>query len=371
MAEDRMKRDVKRDEDAQNKGGNYTQKVSIDPETPNIIRLVDMQRGCENYERYFVSWIVCDNGEKGRFVVKNDFEGSSILAEIIGDRDNFYRGGILETIKDDDGKKSSRWYSREDPEIMDLVMYNGDRSGNKGDWKYKATYDFNCIDRRDTWCKDNKKCKVISMGSQAFESLVDTRDSYGALDEYDVNYKKTGSGKHGTRHSITQAGPVLKQEGFPIVTGPLTEEEKSYERWDLKKEAQLTSATEILSALRNNIKRISAVMGIDWIQKLEAQAQIEKGMGVSSPTPAPTPESPKQEVPRIRGEITPPTLKQPETGTSKPLVKCKKCGKDVPEGTVDCPFCGFKMLLPCANCGFLFDSQGTECPSCHTIFKVG
>ena len=60
-----------------------------------------------------------------------------------------------------------------------------------------------------------------------------------------------------------------------VVTGPVTEEEQAYERYNLKNVSKLASAFRILKHLRNTISQIDSVMGTNYIEQLEAQKTIE------------------------------------------------------------------------------------------------
>ena len=84
------------------------------------------------------------------------------------------------------------------------VAYNNDKSGDNGSWRPSRRYAFGIIDREvDTegnlvgknWCIDNKHTKLFKMGSQGLTSLLDVRDNCGKLEDYDINYKKSGKGR--------------------------------------------------------------------------------------------------------------------------------------------------------------------------------
>lgn len=368
----------------------YPNQVKIKKDVPNILRTVDYQ----SFGHCLTAWLLCDDGERRRFVVENEHEGKSVLSNIIGDKKNFYRGGILETIKDPvTNKKTDKWYSSKDPELMDIVKYNGDKTGRSGSWKLKEEHLFNVIDRSlepddngntVNWCAVNKKTKLLILGVKAFDALKETRDNFGNLDDYDINYKKTGDGLN-TTHTIMKAGDQVKG----VVIGPLTEEEKAYEKWDLKFATRLSSATYVLKHLRNIIGRIDAIMGTNFIGDLEAQSAIEraeweakKESSVDSSEGSTAPSTPSESAgaypeittpgPQAAPQMTPSPIRRAAV-TNKNMVKCgnEECGKMVPEGTEVCPHCGMTLLLPCDNCGKIMSAFATECPHCGQNYQVG
>ncbi len=80
----------------------FAEEIEILKDVSNPIRLVDTPNGVE---RYYVSWILCDDDKKRPFNVENDNQGKSVLLKMLGDRNSFFKGGILESIKDEITKK--------------------------------------------------------------------------------------------------------------------------------------------------------------------------------------------------------------------------------------------------------------------------
>ena len=333
----------------------------------NLVRIIDP----ENDISYWESWITCSSdGVKRSFIVHNSLEGSSILGKIIGDVKFFFKGGILETKKGESGHAEYKWNSVEDPEIIDIVRNNGDKINDNSGWKPKQKFIFNAIDRRDTWCKDNKKTKVLKIGRSLGEELVLIEESNGPVDQYDINIIRSGQGMRGTNYKPTVPGAFAKDKFPNIVFGPISEEEKAYAMQDLKKITGLKSATSILKYLREHIIRVGKVMGQDFIPALEAQAEAElevwnanKEAGV--PTNAPSEASNDSAVP----------FKEPAPSTRAPKADvaqqaCSKCGFMNPVDAEKCGGCQALLLQACDTCHKMVSVTATECPFCKSKFIV-
>jgi len=203
---------AKNDETSGGGGGGFAASIDIQKDVPNPIRLVDTPDGIE---RYYISWCCCDDGTRRPFIVENEKQGVSILGEMLGDRKNFYRGGILESVKDEATNSAKYIWEDKAPDLLLVIAYNEDASGKSGSWKSKEEYMFNAIQRnpdvdKETgqpffWCKENKHTKLLKMGRTAFLSLQDVRMNDGNPSEYDINYLKRGSG-FSTKHTIHKAG---------------------------------------------------------------------------------------------------------------------------------------------------------------------
>lgn len=383
MSVDRMRQDRSSDDDSSGGSGTprvYATEKTIHNDIPNIMRIVSPN----NYEKYYRAWPVCDDGKKRPYIIENEHEGLSVLARILGDRNNYYRGGFLESKKDSMNKKYFV-YEKVAPELFMWINKNNDPTGKEGSWKAKKEFMFNIIDRdveyNDAkqpvnWCKDNKHTKLLRMGATGFDSLVDTRDNDGNLDEYDVNYTKKGKGTE-TTHSIRKAGAQ-----FPTACqGALTNEELAYVTYDLKQESKLSSATYVLKYLKDKITSIDEVMGTHFIDELVAQSAIEKeqwGVDNAQPEPsdvdtvsdkvdAPT-QAPAQAVSQ---PVVPPRMRAASAAAgAKPLVPCGGCQAMIPSDAEVCPVCKVQLVAPCDNpeCAKMFSTFATSCPHCGKTY---
>jgi hypothetical protein len=286
--------------------------------------------------------------------------------KILGERDNFYKNGILESTRDELTHKAKLIWEDKDPELLLRVAYNNDPSTDSGSWKPREEYAFNAIQRnpdRDEvgnlsfWCKENKHTKLLKMGIMAYKSLQDVRLNDGELSEYDINYLKKGVG-FGTKHNILKAGANVPN----VVIGPLTEEEKNYTRYTLQEEFKLSSASYILKFLRNQIFRIDTLMGTSWISQLEKQASIEaSNTDVVESVPSTIQEKPKT------GVVT---RMSPRSAVLPKTEVCGYCKKQIPAGSQICPECKNTLIEPCNKCGVPFSVFSDTCPACGEQYKI-
>jgi len=435
---DRYRQTIKEEEALRMSNSNFATVKKIKADAPNIMRIVDPSSAVS----YLEAWMVCDDGEKRPFIIENDHQGKSILSQVLGDRLNFYHGGILSSRKDDSGNKYYE-YEQSDPELLLQVAYNNDRSNNSGSWKPTRRFGFSVIDREPEtegdlvgrlWCVENQRMKMLVIGTQAFEHLIDVRDNNGPLDAYDVNITRTGKGKLNTKYNAQKAGDVLPN----VVFGDLTDEEKNYERYDLKQEAALTSATEILNYLQNTVARIDRVLGTNYLQHLQEQALMENPEGsngqqqttaqsaVAQPVPAQQASVSRQAVsgpgraqvaPQVAPSQAPPQPAQPVAAQVAPQAQPQVAPQVstvtppppqasavpaqpqqvVPEqiqtpapapenaGAITCPICkqpteivngrncskcNGVIMEPCDQCKTPFLITQNTCPSCGKVYQI-
>jgi hypothetical protein len=168
---------------------------------------------------------------------------------------------------------------------------------------------FNCIDRMDDWCKDNKKTKLLSKivntstadsgdiieypatGIPSFgfiNKLAETISKYGNYEKFDIAIKKTGDktspyevrnvsylkGKDSLDDVINDDGTDLEVDR--IIVGGLTDEELAYERYDLDKLMKPTSHTKLLRRIPAVFKLCDACLGSHFYDELESLSEAEK-----------------------------------------------------------------------------------------------
>lgn len=391
--------------------GVFAKKIEIPAGTPVIMRIVGSRN---DFAAYYESWILCDDDVKRPFIIKNE-QGKSLLYDMIGDRDNFYRGGFLESIKDPKTNKPKYPWQMKDPELFNLIMYNNNLSGADGSWKARPSYAFNAILRNNSaeegrlfnWCEENQHTMLLVLNPTGFKSLGDLIQMSGKLSEYDIAYLKTGTG-FDTKHTIYKAIPddTGKNPEFNIaVIGALTDQELMYGKYSLEKETALKSASVILEKLGDTVERLSSVMGIDWIGKLQAEAALEEdegSSGVSLPTArtsAPINNSEEKEPEWVsQGVVTSPPAEAPASPVSSPNAipadnevkpsrpvrvavsqqvsapveteECYMCQETIPAGSVNCPECKNVLQDPCTDCGKLFHVSLDVCPHCGKKYSV-
>jgi len=366
----------------------YPAEIKTPSGTSNVLRLLD---GSQSFRKYSISWFMCDDDQIRPFIVENETQGKGVLARMLGDADNFFKGGYLESRKGQFGK--AYVHQQKDPELFKRITeywnpgYNG-----TGTARPKKEYVFNAIHRNPetvdgrtfNWCAENKHTKLIRLGQRAMKSLKMVRDNSGEFTVYDIVFSKQGSG------ADTIFGFMKGDIGTQYnVVGPLTEAELQYERYDLDYITSLASAGYVLKNLRNSIERISAVMGIGWLAELEKQQAIEQAAyeaakngqvdqqvppivttpPVQQNTPMPSINAP-QTMPTSTAAVRQPVTRIPVASAQVNLVECGHCHTKIPEGVVTCPSCGGVLLSDCDICHKPFSVFASRCPHCGTEYKT-
>ena len=360
----------------------------IKAEVNNIFRIVDS----EKYSKCQRSWIICDDGKSRPFTLVDNFGNASPFLKLLGDHNNFYRNGILESVKDPITKKGTPKYATEYPELVNRFYYNGDRASSKGSAKLQKQVVFQIIDRdlyegvdehgatiKYYWCKENKHTMLIWLKVTAFETLIDVAEGNGDLVDYDCTYKKVGAGMS-TTHVISRCGDKIPG----VVIGPITDEEKSYTMYDLDSETAVAPAGLILYFLEKAIKDLDVALGMNVYDELKTVAALERSEQpdaeeVNASTAyeaeeedsesATPPVAQAQKAPFVRGAAVTPPVVDPNV----PMITCKHegCNKQIPADSITCPECRNVVKAPCDNpdCAKLFSVWSTTCPHCGKIYQ--
>lgn len=390
--------------------GTYAKKIEISSGVPTILRVVGDRN---DFVAYLESWILCDDDVKRPFIIKNEL-GKSLLYDLIGDKDNFYKGGFLESVKDPKTNKPKYIWQMKDPELFNLFMYNNNLSGADGSWKPRPNYVYNAIlrnliaeeNKMINWCEENQHTMLFILNPTGFKSLGDLIQMNGKISEYDICYLKTGTG-FDTKHNIYKAVPddSGKNPEFNIaVIGPLSEEELYYGRYNLNKESALTPYTKILERLGNAIERASSVMQRDWIGQFqkevsyEVQEETAGGSTTHSAYTASqyndTDKEPEwvsqgttveakpvvQEAPVSVNETPAPTdVKTPvrtarvpktESTSTVEMEPCHFCKEQIAKNLEVCPKCGNTLMEACTDCGKPFSVSASTCPHCGKEYDL-
>lgn len=358
----------------------YPAEIKTPSGTSNVLRLLD---GSQSFRKYSISWCLCDDDQIRPFIVENETQGKGVLARMLGDADNFFKGGYLESRKGQFGK--AYVHQQKDPELFKRITeywnpgYNG-----TGTARPKKEYVFNAIHRNPetvdgrtfNWCAENKHTKLIRLGQRAMKSLKMVRDNSGEFTVYDIVFSKQGSG------ADTIFGFMKGDIGTQYnVVGPLTEAELQYERYDLDYITSLASAGYVLKNLRNSIERISAVMSVGWVAELEKQQAIEQAAYEAAkngqvdqqvPPIVTTPPAASMAAPAAPAAF----VRQPAVRVASPHVEgiplqpCGHCQQPIPEGSITCPRCAGVLLSDCDICHKPFSVFSTKCPFCLTEYKT-
>lgn len=391
------------DNDKNKRNKNYAKEMTItEGGVSNILRVLyrkvdpttnkpDTRYTCVRLKR---SWINCDDDKKRPFVVENDWQGKSLILSMLGDKDNWYRGGVLESRKGANNKKEYI-YEAAHPDVIDSVAYNNDRDAeyNSG-WKPSTEYLFNVIDRgleelpeqkgqKVNWCNAFRKTKVLRIKQAVFDVLFETMANDGDFIDYDINYtvRKNEQGKR--VHSLPKAGAMVAG----AVSAPLSASELEYELWDLKDVARLASATYILKHLTNRITAIDTAMGTNYITQLQEQSEIEKATWAAQKAASGESENDCDDDATTGGDaIDPAALAAAQAPQPQPVITqapprmmrnmpvptagdsaqepCPSCQAMIPVGVAACPSCKTVLLAPCNNCQKNFSTFAMTCPHC-------
>ena len=169
-------------------------------------------------------------------------------------------------------------------------------------WQGQEVIIMNVIDREDDWCKENKHTKLLSkkinvskdgveypavgVPSYGFVTeLAALAGRYGSWEKYDLAIRRTGQTnppyevKPATIYAnagLAEAEVGEAKMSFISKEPSLTEEEKSWARYDISKLYAPTTYNKILTHLGNTIKAIDADLRLNYYEELQGLAYREK-----------------------------------------------------------------------------------------------
>jgi ribosomal protein L40E len=251
-----------------------------------------------------IARVVDDAGKQMRVILPlRDRNEDYILWRII-DRVN-----EVEWLKDVNNKSTKIFVNKEKhPDIFNIVNFNNLAPDNpqrkfglpgKG-WMGKEYFVMNVIDRAMlAWHKENKHTVLLSKnvnikkgddgkiteyveeGVPAFgftnNLLQGIVKYYGFWEKYDIGIEKTGLQTSPTR--VINAFKLIEQvpaDLQPLVSNePLTDEERSWERYDISKLFQVTSYTKLWNKLKLTIAKIDSAFKTHYLDELKELADKE------------------------------------------------------------------------------------------------
>lgn len=234
----------------------------------------------------------------------------------------------------EDGKAKRLFVNKEaHPDIFNIVNFNNlaeaDPSRKFGlpgrGWAGRDFFLMNVIDRSMiTWHKANKHTVLLSKNvtikkaedGKVIEFVDEGVPAYGFTlplqsgiikfhgfwENYDLGIERTGLTSPAFRiicasKHIEETSPDVQSL---IVVGPLTDEERSWERYDLDKLFAPTSATKLWNRLKLTIAKIDSELKTHYLDELQAMATKEaeerKAQNQADP-PGPDTEEEEEEVP--------------------------------------------------------------------------
>jgi hypothetical protein len=214
-----------------------------------------------------------------------------------------------------DKKRILKWASTY-PDLVERITHGGEKEGTPM-YKFSKGFAgqrrviFNVIDRGDmAWHKEFKHTKLLSKfinikandKGEEIEYPVIGVPSYGFIDElvnlisesgswanYDVAITKTG--EKNTPYRMDNASAIAKAVKAGVVemgrksglgsrielisVGPLTDEEKSWAIYDLKKFYAPTTHTTILKHFKDLLKQVDAAFKSDFYDEFVEKAKVE------------------------------------------------------------------------------------------------
>lgn len=316
---------------------------------------------------------------------------------------------IINRVMDVDWVDKKKYYVQEkkNPEIFNIVAYNAlDENDNKRKyglegrgWSGRDFFIMNCIDRTPAmykWHQENKKTALLSKtinvapnkkgeiteypeeGVPAYgfvNTLANTIFKYyGDWRDYDIGIEKTG--QMNTPFRIINANKHIEE--IPanlqklVVTGPLSEEEKTWEAYDLRKLFAPSSATKIYNGLKVTIRQIDDILGTNYLSELKYLADEEAKVRAANKV-AEEPEDDEEAPPLAPAvvEEAPAREVKRETAPVRSTVLSSKESLPAYDKLTDDEKNLIKSATKEANGSWTLEynttSQKYKCPSCQTI----
>lgn len=277
--------------------------AALEPEKDKVIRILGNPPGygqAKNSDARVVviSRIVADDGKVIR-VCRPSYE----YFVNNGNTPEYFLDKVIKTAK------SNRWINgkrtcvlqEKNPSLYNKIDKNG---FDPSDFRYKvdrgwagrAVFLANVIDRSQMgWHRDNKHSMLLSKkvtikgdreyaedGVPAFgfvDKIIPKIVAYGVWEDYDIAVRKTGQMSNPYQVCVASRVPEEVQADvrpFIVEQKGLTEEEASWERYDLNKLYSTTTYTKLWNRLRNTIKEIDVTLGTSFYDELKELADKER-----------------------------------------------------------------------------------------------
>jgi hypothetical protein len=274
----------------------------------------------------------------------------------------------------------------------------------------------NVIDREDDWCEQNKHTKILARsvsvdsngtvwsedGVKAYGFIGPVGDviaKYGSFEKYDIAIKKTGQKD---RPMEVKNASLFKEKGLltellnadgsvppedVIKIGPLTEEERKYEVYDLDRFYRPTSYSKILKRIPSVFKLCDAYLGTNFYEELKglAEKEVEEMKKLSAEQTA---AQEKAETAAINENLTSTrrTFEESPVGNNSamttdfstvlkgynlltPEQKALIKNVNIENGNVEIEWSsGDLKLLKCDDCGTPSPESFSCCPTCGLLF---
>ncbi len=382
--------------------------TGLETNVPKIVRVVGgpPNRGVSNYsaKTCTIAWVTGDDGKRFKLIRPSFAEDP-----------NYIINRIISKINTTKWVNNQKTFPIKEthPELFNLIEKNGLTEGDKRyvferGWKGKEVLIMNVIDREKMdWHRANKHTMLLAKsvtelngnefvdeGISAYsmeQKLAHLFSAYGSWEKYDLAIKKTGSKDNpyiivNASHSPMEVDKAYQR--YISSDAYLTEEEKSWEKYDIAKFYKPTSVIKIYNRLKNTIKRIDYALGTDFLKDLEREVEVEKKrleaenagkeevvekveevveeVKVVESTPAPA-----ARTRATRPAVAEPVVQYPPffdtlDDSIKARVVSVSCEGDKWDITWNCPV---EELAACPTCGVASPLEGVyKCPVCGEEF---
>ena len=269
---------------------------ALSTEYDRVVRLLGLPIACRqspsDAKLSYIGMLKADDGKKTRIIFPDHQTNKDwILWKII----DLVLDGKM--VGSGDSRHREYTYETVHPECFRRVRWNDNESNSfESGWYPTSFVNINCIDRSDmSWHKENKHTKLLSKRASKigdtdnfyfdtgiplacynaiFDNVV---EPFGDWEEYDVVIRKMSSSPWYTAlsgtHDFARLSDVVKTI---IIDGPLSEEEKSWERYDLDQLYGVTSYSKIKAKLGKFIQKVDVDFGKHFTEELDSLVAKEK-----------------------------------------------------------------------------------------------
>lgn len=285
-----------------------------------------------------LSRLIADNGKQMDLVLPlYDRDSNHIMWRII-DRVNSVEWRKSKDPKDPSKTITTKAYVNQEkyPDIFGIVGWSGLPADNKQrkfglvghGWRGREVLIANVLDREIMeWHKsfkhsallakkitykdnpDGTSTEFIDKGIPAWglgELLNNLRKTYGDWEKYDIGFTRKGTKENPNALFNATRTPEQVPEALQDVVGEfgdLSDEERSWEKYDISKIFRVTPYTKIYNRLRLTIERIDACFGTFYADELRKLMETEQESATSfnpkeyeDPTPDSLPEEKEESV---------------------------------------------------------------------------
>lgn len=247
-----------------------------------------------------VCWLVGDDGKKFKVVRPDEKEDPGYILNRIINKIN-----AVKWINNPGGKGTKTFPVKDQyPALWNLVNKNGLTEDDKRykfekGWNGRSVMIMNVIDRQRM--EEHRALKhtmllarAVNVGDNGTEyfdegissfavspALNHLFKSYGSWEKYDIAITRTGELNNpfilvNASNAPKEVDASLRE--FISTEEGLTDEEKSWERYDISKLYRYTTATKIYNRLKNTIGKIDKYLQTNFLKDLEVEVEREKAL---------------------------------------------------------------------------------------------